>query len=380
MKGVDLVVIQPTPFCNINCSYCYLPQRNNTKRISETVVNRVVSSLIDNRLIHEQISVVWHAGEPLVLPPSFYSPLFDIFSSRLAPLGMAVSHCIQTNGTLITQEWCDFILRHNIRIGVSIDGPADIHNANRKTRSGKGTFDEVMKGIALLQENKIPYHGIAVISKHSLKYARPIFDFFYENGFYQLGLNIEEIEGINNSSTLLNEDLTPDITAFYKTIFDLYLTRERHMQIREFDHAFNAILRNPEQPDISKLVAASHQNTPLSILSIDYEGNFSSFSPELIGQHAEAYNDFIFGNILETGFTNGKRNDLLEKVAAEINSGIHQCKATCEYFHVCGGGAPSNKFFENGRFDSTETKYCKYNIKVPVRLVLGYLEEKLFIS
>jgi uncharacterized protein len=380
MESIDLLVIQPTPFCNINCSYCYLPDRDNPKKISIAIIESIINSLVTDKLLSNQLSIVWHAGEPLVLAPSFYKPFFQLIQSKLSPLGISIHHSIQTNGTLITQEWCDFIKEYQIRIGISIDGPKEVQDANRKTRNGKGTFENVLNGIQLLQLNNIDYHGIAVVSEHSINDPEAFFTFFYTNGFYNLGLNIEEVEGIHQESSIFSESLFDKVVSFYSSLFRLYMESDKHMSIREFDRCLDSILRNPETPDITKLITETHQNKPMAIISVDYQGNFSTFSPELIGQPAEQYNNFIFGNVLETGFSDPKGKRLLQNITADINSGIEKCKRECDFFHVCGGGAPANKYFENGTFNSSETKYCKYNIKVPTELVLSFLEEKLSID
>ena len=377
---VDLLIIQPTPFCNINCSYCYLPDRNNSKKISIDVVEHIVNALIQDNLLHNQLSIVWHAGEPLVLSPAFYKPLFQLLESKLRPIGISIQHSIQTNGTLLTQEWCDFIKEYEIKIGVSIDGPRHIQDANRKTRSGKGTFDKVIQGLNLLQSNGISYHGIAVVSESSISSPEDIFSFFYNNGFYQLGLNIEEVEGVHDHSSVFSDSLYPKVVSFYSHLFELFMASDKHMIIREFDKCRNAIMRNPDTADITKLTTETHQNLPMAIISVDYEGNFSTFSPELIGQRVKEYNNFIFGNIQYNRFSQPKEKQLLKAVTKEINLGIIKCKKECEYFSVCGGGAPANKYFENGSFNSSETKYCKYNIKVPTDIVLSYMEEKLSIN
>jgi uncharacterized protein len=380
MKGVDLLVIQPTPFCNINCSYCYLPDRSNTNKISAEIVARTIDSLIREQLIGDKLSIAWHAGEPLVLPPSFYIPLFELIASRLNTTDIPVQHCMQTNGTLISQEWCDCIISHQIKIGVSIDGPEHIHDAKRKTRSGKGTFIKVMEGIRQLQLNNIPYHAIAVVTEQSLADPDSFFDFFYHNGFFQLGLNIEEVEGSHTRSSVFADGMTEKVKAFYTHLFHRYMNSDKRMRIREFDRCMEAILRNPETPDITNLQSETHQNTPMAIISVDHQGNFSTFSPELIGQTAPDFNNFILGNILESGFLHAKGASLLNLLTMEINKGIKKCKKECDFFHVCGGGAPANKYFENGTFNSSETKYCNYNIKMPTELVLAYLEEQLSLA
>jgi len=237
-----------------------------------------------------------------------------------------------------------------------------------------------MEGIAVFQENNIKYHAIAVVNEKSLDDPDGFFNFFYNNGFYDLGLNIEEVEGIHHQSSIFDTLMYEKSLAFYSRLFDLYKQSDGHMGIREFDRSLDAILRNPDTLNIKKLPTATHQNTPMGIISIDYEGNYSTFSPELIGQPNKQYNNFIFGNVFESSFSKLKKNKIFNDILTDIDKGVRKCKNECGFFHVCGGGAPANKFFENGTFNSSETNYCKYNIKIPTELVLSHLEEKLQIN
>jgi len=376
---IDLLIIQPTPFCNINCSYCYLKDRSNTSRISVQTIEQICDSAINDNLVGDSITVVWHAGEPLVVPPPYFRELVEAVNRKFHQK-IKVDHSIQTNGTLITQEWCDLIKEFDIKIGVSIDGPAFIHDKNRRTRSNKGTFDKVLEGISLLKENDIKYHGIAVVSEYSLDYADELFSFFHDNGFYHLGLNIEEMEGVNLTSSVFGNDLYEKAQLFYKRLFQLYIESDSRMLIREFDSALNSMLRFPEILDITKIQTKSHQNTPFAIITVDYLGNFSTFSPELIGQDAPQHDDFIFGNVYKDSFKKALAGKTLKKISKEIKLGIDKCRKECEFFNVCGGGAPANKFYENKSFNSAETNYCKYNLKIPSSIVLEYLEEKFPVT
>lgn len=374
--SIDLLIIQPTPFCNINCSYCYLKDRQNTARISVQTIEQICDRVLEDKLVKDSITIVWHAGEPLVIPPDVFRELLLAVNRKLAHKAK-VKHSIQTNGTLISQPWCDLINEFDIQIGISIDGPSYIHDRNRKTRSNRGTFSKVMEGIGLLKENNIKYHGIAVISELSLDHADDIFDFFYANEFYHLGLNIEEIEGVNEKSSIFENDLYDKAKDFYTRLFELYIQSDHHMLIREFDSALNSMLRFPEILDITRIKTKSHQNTPFAIISVDYHGNFSTFSPELIGQDAPEYDNFIFGNVKDISFKKALSGKVLKKMEREIQAGIRSCHKECEFFSVCGGGAPANKFYENKTFNSTTTNYCRYNLQIPASIVLNYLEESI---
>src|SRR6202044_3736696 len=137
---IRTVVLQPTPFCNIDCRYCYLPQRSATSVMPLATITVAFEKIFASGWASPQLTVIWHAGEPLVLPVSYYEAAFNAIEA-LRPPWLELRHSIQTNGMLISQEWCDFIRKWHIGVGVSVDGPKQLHDANRVTRSGAGTFD-----------------------------------------------------------------------------------------------------------------------------------------------------------------------------------------------------------------------------------------------
>ena len=164
---IELLVVQPTPFCNIDCRYCYLPDRNTKAVISEATLLTLFTQVFASGWTRDELNIVWHAGEPMVLPIAFYRSAFALIE-RLKPAGMHVSNAFQTNGTLITDEWCALFAEWKMRIGVSIDGPRHHHDRNRKTRSGQGTFDKTIAGIRLLRKHRVPYHVITVLTAESM--------------------------------------------------------------------------------------------------------------------------------------------------------------------------------------------------------------------
>ncbi|MGZ5903735.1 MAG: radical SAM protein, partial [Reyranella sp.] len=157
---IGMVVVQPTAFCNINCTYCYLPDRNNKHVIAQSTVTRLFSEIFASGWTCPEITVVWHAGEPLAVPVSFYREAFAAIE-RMRPESVIVKHSFQTNGMLIDAEWCRLFLEWNVGVGVSIDGPRALHDRHRKTRSGQGTFDKSLAGIRCLRANGVPFHVLA---------------------------------------------------------------------------------------------------------------------------------------------------------------------------------------------------------------------------
>lgn len=369
---MTLAVIQPSPFCNINCDYCYLPDRAASHRMDEGTLEKVVRGLFATDLVREQITFVWHAGEPLAVPREWYRHAFEIIGDN-APPGLRITHSFQSNGTLLSQEWCGFIAQTGVCIGLSIDGPAFIHDAHRKTRSGAGTHERAMRGVALLREQGIDFHVIAVVTRDSLDHADEIFDFFIDNGITRFGFNVEEQEGIHTRSTLDNAG-SERVRAFFQRIFERQKAHQGAVRVREFDFALQRILGRRGTTDHG---IDNEQVRPFGILNIDWQGNFSTFSPEMLGLPTEGYGRFTFGSFANGGLQSALANPAFLKALRDIRSGVERCRSECEFYGLCGGGAPANKYFENGSFDSTATNYCRHIIQLPIQIVLEDLERAL---
>jgi len=151
---LDIVVVQPTPFCNINCSYCYLPQRSVTTVMEQSTIGNLFKKIFASGWTRDGLTVIWHAGEPLVVPIAFYEKAFEAIEA-LRPAALKLRHSIQTNGMLITSAWCDLFKKWDVGVGVSIDGPKHLHDAHRVTRTGRGTFDQTIAGIRVLQKEGV---------------------------------------------------------------------------------------------------------------------------------------------------------------------------------------------------------------------------------
>jgi len=117
---LELLVVQPTPFCNIDCRYCYLRDRNSKAVVAPQTLVNLFSQVFASGWVQDCLSVVWHAGEPMVLPIAFYCDAFRMID-RLKPAGLGVVHSFQTNGTLIDEAWCAFFAEERVDVGVSVD-------------------------------------------------------------------------------------------------------------------------------------------------------------------------------------------------------------------------------------------------------------------
>lgn len=328
--------------------------------------------LAEDGLVGPQLTVVWHAGEPLVLPPAYYEEAFGEIADALGP-GCEVIHSFQTNGTLIDDAWCDLLRRHRTRIGVSVDGPADLHDRHRRTRGGEGTHARVVEGMARLREHGIPFHVIAVITRDSLGRAKDLHDFFMAQGVIEVGMNFDEEEGSHAESSLAGcEDAH---ARFLAESLELSARSNGRYRVREIAYALRLIAEAlPVRRFGATAWPENSQTVPFSLITVGWNGDFSTFSPELLGQSCAEFNDFVLGDVNESGYFSAARGDVFTRLWQGIQAGCRRCESECAYFKYCGGGAPANKLYEHGRLDVSETLYCRAMVKRPFEAVLAGIE------
>lgn len=376
-KPLQLVILQPTSFCNIQCEYCYLSEKNRDTKglMSVEVLETICKKVFGCELVNQALGMrfTWHAGEPLVAPISFYKNAIEL-TTKYKKEHLEVVHQIVTNATLITDEWCKFFVENKIEIVVSIDSPEFIHDAFRKKRNGKGSFKDAIRGITLLKQYGIRFYTLTTITHQTLDYAKELFEFYEEFGIESIGLNFEEIVGHNQSTSLTNGGIDKKVENFIRTFYN-YLKVQKKIKVREFETILGYVFYGEEYDSVQ-----SNSISPFSILSIDKDGNFCTFSQELLDMKHNRYGDFVLGNIMIDDIDEVAKSPKLKEIYNEIIQGVENCQNECEYFDVCGGGMPSSKLSgngnkpEEGRFDATETLYCKLAIKKMADIVLEDLE------
>ncbi|HEY1433563.1 MAG TPA: cyclophane-forming radical SAM/SPASM peptide maturase GrrM/OscB, partial [Stellaceae bacterium] len=336
MPRIELLVIQPTPFCNIDCRYCYLPDRNSKSVVAPATLFNLFSQVFASGWLKDCLSIVWHAGEPMVLPIGFYRDAFRMID-REKPTALEVIHSFQTNGTLIDEAWCDFFSEEHVNLGVSIDGPKVLHDRNRLTRAGRGTFDKTIAGIRLLRQRGVPFHVISVLSSASMAAPGAMFDFYVEERIERVCFNVEESEGDHVSQSFADSGVE---AAYYRFLSEFWrLSADMPGKIafiREIEHALQQVIRPQDAPFSNQLVE------PFAITSMDWAGNISTFSPELLGLKNARYGDFLLGNINHHALIDMPRRGNFVAMVEDIEAGVAMCRESCEYFSVCGGGEPVN--------------------------------------
>ena len=353
--GLRLLVLQPTPFCNIDCAYCYLSDRQSRARMSLATLDQACALVFASGLVGQRLEVAWHGGEPLVVPLEWYESAFELIAAR-CPAGVEIEHRFQTNGLMLDEAWARFFARTKAKVGLSIDGPAELHDANRRTRRGGGTHAGAMRAARLLEEQGVPFQVITVLTERALDAPDALFDFYVRNGIREVGFNVEEIEGAHASSSLAGTGTEAKFRRFIRRFFDLVWNSPERIKVRELESALGMALLN--EP------VADEQNMPFAIVSVSVDGAISTFSPELSGARHDRFDSFALGRVGSHRLSDIAIEPRFVAINDEIRAGVRSCERACPYFRWCGGGAPANKLFETGRFNSTETMHCRLTRQV----------------
>ena len=368
---IGLVVVQSTSLCNLDCSYCYLPDRQKKRVFDLNLLPLLIQRILESPYAGPEFSLVWHAGEPLTLPTRWYDEATKILHQSLADhgaLGLDFTQHVQTNATLINDSWCDCFRRNRIVAGISVDGPEDIHDAHRRFRNGRGSHALAMKGIEALHRNDVPFHCISVLTEDAMEQPERMYRFFRDNGIYDVGFNVEEQEGIHTSSSMQGAAMEAKYRDFLQTFWRLSEQDGYPVVLREFEQVISLIQGHQR-------MTQNELNRPFSILSVDWQGNFSTFDPELLSVASDRYGTFNLGNLRDLSLEESTKTEQFQRLFSDMSQGVHSCQEGCEYFGLCGGGNGSNKFWEHGSLAASETNACRFGTNIPVQVLLERFEE-----
>ena len=171
--------------CNLACEYCYYLEKSKMFRPAE---GRAPSMVMTDDMLEDftrlylqsqtqpRALFTWHGGEALMRPLSFYRRALEL--QRKYGAGMVIDNCIQTNGTMLTDEWCRFFRDNGWLVGVSVDGPREFHDEYRRNRVGQPSFRKVMQGIELLKKHGVDWNGMAVVNDYNADHPREFYQFF----------------------------------------------------------------------------------------------------------------------------------------------------------------------------------------------------------
>lgn len=338
MRKIELLIKPVSYLCNLNCSYCFYKKTKNIYPNPEKMKFETLEKLIISALEYSDGGnsiFIWQGGEPLIAGIEFYRKVIEL-QIKYGKKGQKITNTIQTNGLLIDEKWIELFKNYNIFLGVSLDGPEEIHNFYRKYSSGKGTFRDVIKRVNLLREKNIDFNILSTIGDETSKYPEKILDFFISNSFYFL----QFIPAVDRKNEKMKSfSVKPeDYGNFLCKIFDIWWKYGCSFSIRFFDDILQTLLYiNPGSCHFQKECG--------EYLLVEYNGDV--YPCDFFVDR-----DFKLGNIFENEFEElfEKRKEKFAKIKA---ISPEKCKK-CEWNFICNNGCLWFRWVKNGNFYDTD--------------------------
>lgn len=345
--------------CNLRCKYCYYLEKSHLYRnapvrvMSDELLERFVQEYIQAQTM-SQVLFTWHGGEPLMRPLSFYRKAVAL-QERYA-FGRQIDNTIQTNGTLLTDEWCEFFKEHNWLVGISIDGPQEFHDEYRRTASDKPSWQKVMRGIRLLRKHGVEWNAMAVVNDFNAGYPLEFYHFFKEMGakYIQFAPVVERMAAHSDGrhlATLVDQECpVADFSVspaqwgdFLCAIFDEWV---RHDVGQTYVEIFDCTLANwvGERPGICVYAKECGH------------AGVMEFNGDVYSCDHFVFPEYKLGNIRDKTLVEMLYGEQQRQFSCLKHASLpKQCKE-CEWEFACHGECPKNRFV-NDRYGNPGLNY-----------------------
>ena len=336
--------------CNLRCRYCYYLEKdhlyagNDAHFMSERLLEKFIADYMQAQTTPE-VLFTWHGGEALLRPIAFYERALQL--QRRYARGRQVVNSIQTNGTLLTPAWCEFLRENGFLVGISIDGPRDVHDAYRRTSADGPSFDRVMQGLQLLKDHHVEWNALAVVNNLNVEKPREFYRFFKDIGcqYLQFAPIVERIvsrddgltlaPGMQEGGRLTSHSITPSQWGrFLCELFDEWVVADVGSI---FVQIFDATLANwvGVTPGICSLSAHCGHAAVM-------EHNGDVYSCDHF-----VFPEYRLGNLNEKTITEMVYS-LQQQRFAQMKTAMlpRQCRE-CPFLFACHGECPKNRFLRD---------------------------------
>ena len=351
--------------CNLDCDYCYYLGKaelygNHQPKMSDELLERYISQYIEAVQV-PVVTFCWHGGEPLLAGLEFFEKAVALQNKYRG--NKQIENSLQTNGLLLTPEWCDFFRKNNFLIGISLDGPKDIHDAYRHDRGGHPTFDRVIRAVEMMAIHGVEYNTLSTINDRCAGQGKRVYEFMRSvSRFMQFLPVVEMVEGANHQKVSKRAAIVPPGTSgaqvapwsitpkafgrFMCDIFDEWVIRdvgERFVQLFDITLAQWCGV----QPSLCSFCPTCGDG-----LVVEHNGDV------YMCDHF-VYPEYCLGNISKAHLKDLQRNPALFRFGIEKRNSLASDCRKCEYLFACRGECPKHRFATTRRGESGLNTLCE---------------------
>jgi uncharacterized protein len=340
------VMSKPTgSACNLNCDYCFFLKKEKLYpgsdfRMSDEVHEAYIRQLLEAHQV-PQVTIAWQGGEPTLMGLDFFRRSVELQKKYQKP-DTQIENTFQTNGILLNDEWCQFFHENRFLIGLSMDGPKELHDLYRKDKGGHGTFDRVVHAARLLQKHKVEFNVLCTANRKNADHPLEVYRFFRDElkaNYIQFIPIVERINemgetGFQQGNRVTDRSVRPDQWGYFLIkIFDEWVRRDvGRTFVLNFDGALAGWLNMAGTVCIFGPTCG--QGTAL-----EHNGDLYSCD------HFVEPNYYL-GNILKTSLIDLVASERQRKFGQDKKETLPRCCRECEVLHICNGECPKNRFAE----------------------------------
>ncbi len=354
------------PRCNIDCTYCYYLEKEKlfpdekkfrmSDEVLETYVRQVIETSLDAGMA--EISFAWQGGEPTMLGVDYFRRVVEL-QGKHAPRGVEVTNALQTNATLLNEEWGTFLRENGFLVGISIDGPRKLHDHYRVDRAGRATFDAVMRGLEILQRHRVDHNALCTVHRANGVKGKEVYKLLKSAGFEFIQfIPIVERGGADGLARAPQVDMDPGNSVtewsvsprvygkFLCDVFDTWFRKDiGKVFVQFFDVQLGLWMGGPS----SLCVFAE---TCGNGLALEHDGSLYSCDHYV-------YPEYRLGRITETPLREMLWTDRQREFGQDKLDGLTaQCRS-CRYRVACNGGCPKHRFAINRDGETGHNYFCE---------------------
>jgi uncharacterized protein len=378
------VMLKPAgAHCNLACKYCYYLEKNKLyptaqrHLMSDEMLEQFTREYIEAQTMN-QVLFTWHGGEPLLRSIDFYRKALSLQQKYAG--GRRIDNVIQTNGTLLTDEWCEFFAQNHWLVGISIDGPQPYHDHYRLTAAGKPSWQKVMQGIKLLKKHGVEWNAMAVVNAYNVNHPLEFYRFFKENGcqFLQFTPIVERLTRHEDGRTLASLADKDEISL-----------SEASVAPEQWGYFLCAIFDEWVRKDVGKIFVEIFDCTLANWMGVS--PGICAYSKEcghagVMEHNGDVYScdHFVFpeyklGNIRDHSLIDMLYGEQQQEFSRLKHSSLpRQCKE-CDMEFACHGECPKNRFMKDKYGDSGLNYLCPgyYHYYQHVAPYMDYMKQEL---